>query len=161
MNVLHTEEENEIIVAGDEQISDQTVSASAYALLVTSIERSTMAMKELMRQHSTLKFESAEKIASLQDQLSEEKHRSDAFASEIETLERANARLVEELTRKDQDFESLVDSMNSMRASFEEATVHLEEKTEWLDHIGSRITSELNLAVSEAERMLNDPGVEG
>ncbi len=160
MNVFHTEEENEIVTS-DEHIADQTVSGSAYALLVASIERSTVAMKELMRQHSELKFEAAGKIASLQDQLSEEKQRSDAFVLEIEALERENARLVEELTQKKQDFESLAHSMNSMRASFEETTAHLEEKTEWLDHIGSRITSELNSAVSEAERMLKDPGLEG
>ncbi len=160
MDVFYMEAENEIGIS-DEQIADQTVSGSAYALLVTSIERSTVAMKELMRQHSALKFESAEKIASLQDQISEERQRSDAFALEIEALERENARLVEELTQKKQDFESLVHSMNSMRASFEETTTHLEEKTEWLDHIGSRITSELNSAVSEAERLLKDPGLEG
>ncbi len=160
MNVFYMEEDKEIVTS-NEKLADQTVSGSAYALLVTSIERSTVAMTELMRQHSELKSEAAAKIASLQDQLSEEKQRSDAFALEIEALERENARLVEELTQKKQDFESLVDSMNSMRTSFEETTAHLEEKTEWLDHIGSRITSELNLAVSEAERMLNDPGVEG
>ncbi len=160
MNVSHTEEESEIVTRV-EQIAGQTVSGSAYALLVASIERSTAAMKELMRQHSELKFEAAQRIASLQDQLSEERQRSDAFASEIESLERENARLVEELAQKKQDFESLVHSMNSMRACFEETTAHLEEKTEWLDHLGSRITSELNLAVSEAERLLKDPGLEG
>lgn len=159
MNVVQAEEENEV-VTNEAQIAQQSISDSAYGLLVTSIERSTVAMKELIRQHSELKSEAAEKIASLQDQLSEEKQRSDALALEIEALRRDNARLAEELTQKNRDFESLVHSMNSMRASFEETTADLVEKTEWLDHIGSRITSDLNLAVSEAERVLKDPSLE-
>jgi hypothetical protein len=159
MNIAPPEDENEL-VTNEAKIADQTSSSSAYGLLVASIERSTLAMKELTRQHSEMKTEAAENIASLQDQLSEEKQLSDELALEIESLKRDNTRLVEELAQKKEDFESIVHSMNAMKVSFEETTAHLVEKTEWLDHIGSRITSELNSAATEAERLLKDSGLE-
>ncbi len=140
-------------------ITKELDSPSEIEVLLSTIEKSTLAIKELMRQNQEIKEEAANTAASLRAELDAERVRSQELREQIKALEHTNAALINDLAETKQELDRNLQSMGSIREELEETTAALEEKTEWLGRLTSRISSELYQAISDAHSLLQNNNV--
>ncbi len=130
------------------------VSQLDFELMTKAVNAACAMLKELGQRNEEIASTAESTIASLKTQLAVEKDRSSKLQRELDAARADKDRLANESQSRIKQLEGLNATLTE---KLEEVTRELESAKPWLEYLSSQIHSELQLAVSQAERILSTP----
>ncbi len=151
-------EESAKIVAfnpsSDKSLEGSTAQELNFELMTKVVSSACAMLKDLGTRNEEITSSAETAIASLKTELVFEKDRAKELLKDLDAARSDKDRLAEESQTRIKQLESLnVD----LAAKLEEATRELESARPWLEYLSSQIHSELQEAVSHAERIISTP----
>jgi chromosome segregation ATPase len=137
-----------------EDLKDGAVSEPDFELMTKAVNAACAMLKHLGKRNEELSSSAEGTIAALKTQLAVEKDRSNKLQRELDAARADKDRLADESQTRIKQLESLNASLTE---KLEEATRELESARPWLEYLSSQIHTELQAAISQAERVISTP----
>jgi chromosome segregation ATPase len=151
------EESAKIVVLNpsvDKDLDGSAVHQLDFELMTKVVNAACAMLKDLGKRNEETTSLAEGTIASLKTQLAVEKDRSNKLQRELDAARADKDRLAEESQTRIKQLES---ANASSTEKLEEATRELESVRPWLEYLSSQIQTELQEAISQAERIISVP----
>jgi chromosome segregation ATPase len=140
--------------SSDKDLDQSAAHQLDFELMTKVINAACAMLKDLGKRNEEITTSAEGAIASLKAQLAVEKDRSNKLQTELETARADKDRLAEESQARIKQLE--LENASSTE-KLEEATRELASVRPWLEYLNSQIQSELQEAISQAERIISNP----
>ncbi len=137
-----------------ENLEGGVVGQVDFELMTKAVNAACAMLKDLGKRNEELTSTAEGAIASLKTQLAVEKDRSNKLQKELDAVKAEKERTANEVQSRIRQLEAL---NLSLTEKLEEATRELETARPWLEYLSSQIHSELQAAISQAERVISTP----
>lgn len=137
-----------------EDLQGSAVNQLDFELMTKAVNAACAMLKDLGKRNEELTSSAEGSITSLKTQLAVEKDRSNKLQREWDAAKADKDRIADESQARIKQLESLNASLTER---LEEATRELESARPWLEYLSSQIHTELQAAISQAERVISTP----
>jgi chromosome segregation ATPase len=137
-----------------EDSQGSAVNQPDFELMTKAVNAACAMLKDLGKRNEELTSSAEGTISSIKTQLAVEKDRSNKLQRELDAAKADKERLADESHSRIKQLESLNANLTE---KLEEARRELESARPWLEYLSSQIHTELQAALSPAERVMSAP----